>query len=404
MKYLNEDGLQVVADKINTRLKTVTEMPLSANDGAVRLYIGTDGTYLKGHIYKMVSNLYHMWRVSSRIVYTKGRTPSVGDIIYDWDGTVYTDSGNTVVEVDGTNYITSSNGMTYGDYGTQGEENWTDITASGGTVDLNFDPVSENAQSGIAVSQALGQIISNTTIIQWNNKTWQGLTDFYGFCIWNDGENLYYSYNNKQYVFNESNKTWESKTWYGLTNFVGEEIWKDGDNIYYSNESQQYVLNKATDTWETKTWYGLTDFSAYRIWRDGDNIYYSNDTEQYVLNRATSTWEEKTWYGLTEFLGQFVWTDGDNIYFSSDLEQYVLNKATDTWESKTWNISPSDGQEIWTDGNDFYYLYFVLNRITSEWEEYSESQPTAATSIWSWKENIYYSNGGEQRVASRTIK
>ena len=41
MKYLNENGLQVVADKINTRLKTVTEMPLTANDGAIRLYVGT---------------------------------------------------------------------------------------------------------------------------------------------------------------------------------------------------------------------------------------------------------------------------------------------------------------------------------------------------------------------------
>ena len=58
MKYLNEDGLQVVADKINTRLKTVTEMPLTANDGAIRLYVGTDGTYLKGHIYKMVSGVW----------------------------------------------------------------------------------------------------------------------------------------------------------------------------------------------------------------------------------------------------------------------------------------------------------------------------------------------------------
>ena len=61
-KYLNEDGLQVVADKINTRLKTVTTMPLTANPGAVRLYVGEDtADYKKGHIYKYNSETYYCY-------------------------------------------------------------------------------------------------------------------------------------------------------------------------------------------------------------------------------------------------------------------------------------------------------------------------------------------------------
>lgn len=52
-KYLDLEGLQDVAGKVNVRLKTVDTMPVSANNGAVRLYTGaTTGTYTKGRIYQ----------------------------------------------------------------------------------------------------------------------------------------------------------------------------------------------------------------------------------------------------------------------------------------------------------------------------------------------------------------
>lgn len=52
-KYLSYEGLQDVAGHVNERLKTVTAMPVSADDGAVRLYIGTTSVnYIKGHIYQ----------------------------------------------------------------------------------------------------------------------------------------------------------------------------------------------------------------------------------------------------------------------------------------------------------------------------------------------------------------
>lgn len=52
-KYLDYSGLENVAGHVNTRLKTVTTMPVSADDGAVRLYIGdTTNTYIQGHIYQ----------------------------------------------------------------------------------------------------------------------------------------------------------------------------------------------------------------------------------------------------------------------------------------------------------------------------------------------------------------
>lgn len=52
-KYLDYNGLQDVAGHVNTRLKTVTSIPVSADNGAVRLYVGTTtDTYIRGHIYQ----------------------------------------------------------------------------------------------------------------------------------------------------------------------------------------------------------------------------------------------------------------------------------------------------------------------------------------------------------------
>ena len=51
-QYLDYAGLEEVATKVNSRLKTVTEMPASASDGAVRLYVGETDVYSKGHYYQ----------------------------------------------------------------------------------------------------------------------------------------------------------------------------------------------------------------------------------------------------------------------------------------------------------------------------------------------------------------
>ena len=82
---------------------------------------------------------------------------------------------------------------------------------------------------------------------------------------------------------NDTGDTWSTKTWTGLMNFYGAYVWTDGDNIYYSDEDAQYVLDKSTSTWSSKTWSGLTSFDRPHIWTDGDNIYYSTRLNQYYL-------------------------------------------------------------------------------------------------------------------------
>lgn len=72
-KYLNLEGLQDVAGHVNTRLKTVTTIPASADDGAVRLYVGETGvTYKKGHIYQYNSTDSEWVDITGSSQYTAG--------------------------------------------------------------------------------------------------------------------------------------------------------------------------------------------------------------------------------------------------------------------------------------------------------------------------------------------
>ena len=208
----------------------------------------------------------------------------------------------------------------------------------------------------------------------WNNKTWTGLTDFYGAGVWTDGTDIYYSYGNSQYVLDKSTSTWSTKTWTGLTSFYSEYTWSDGTDVYHSNGSNQYVLDKSTSTWSAKTWTGLTNLDGRYIWTDGTDIYYNNQTDCYVLNKSTSTWETKTWTGWpgAYAYGNNIWTDGTNIYYSAAASgiNLVLDKATSTWNSITWTgLTSFDGGAVWTDGNTIFYTIFngaycLINPVT----------------------------------------
>ena len=178
-------------------------------------------------------------------------------------------------------------------------------------------------------------------LIEWDTKTWTGLTNFEGDYIWSDGDNIYYSYSSNQYVLNKSTLTWSIKTWNGLTNIYGNHIWTDGENIYYSyGSSNQYVLDKSTSTWSPKEWTGLTNYIGDYIWTDGENIYYSGVSDQYILDKSTSTWLPKTWTGLTNFDSFYIWTDGNNIYYSRDTQHYKLNHTDEAliydWANQKW--------------------------------------------------------------------
>jgi len=98
------------------------------------------------------------------------------------------------------------------------------------------------SQNYLATSRFIDVNIKIPTKNTWIPKTWKGLTQFNGYTIWTDGDNIYRSYNYDQYVLDKSTSTWSSKTWNGLTSFNATDIWTDGDNIYCADVNNHYIL------------------------------------------------------------------------------------------------------------------------------------------------------------------
>lgn len=178
-EFLDYAGLQNVAGQVNSRLKTVSNMPAGASNGAIRLYVGpTTSSYTKGHTYQYdfgPSTLYGCYRQEMEgtyyYAYSLGTgTPSVGDTFYvtmttpltpssnpptnTWEVTAY-DASTQTVQLHGDpdeEYTRYSEG----DVTLAGPGTWTDITpTSSVTVDQTYNAASTNAQSGTAVAQAI---------------------------------------------------------------------------------------------------------------------------------------------------------------------------------------------------------------------------------------------------------
>ena len=278
--------------------------------------------------------------------------------------------------------------------GTNDGTNWTSLTIGEDTYGL--------ASSGSSV------MVRDYADNEWSQKTWIGINPYQGNDVWTDGENVYYSSDNNQYVLDKSTSTWNVKNWNGLTNFYGTYTWTDGTNIYYSGAKKQYVLDKETSTWNAKTWNGLTNFDGSRIWSDGNNIYYSGtQEEQYVLDVANSTWNIKIWNGYIPYLN-YTWSDGENVYYSYGENQYILNKSTSTWIPKTWNeLSSFSGKDIWTHKGEIYCgRNWVLDKTTLTWNRkvWNNLNPSFWLSIYVWTDGdyTYYSYSSNQLVLDDT--
>ena len=239
----------------------------------------------------------------------------------------------------------------------------------------------------------------------WDQKTWNGLTDFNGYYVWSDGTDLYYSKESSQYVWDKSTSTWVAKTWSGLSSFFKYNIWSDGKDYYYSSGSTQYVLDKSTSTWVAKTWSGLIPFNGYKVWSDGTDLYYSEESSQYVWDKSTSTWAAMTWSGFSPTNGLNIWSDGEDYYYSSGSTQYVLDKPTSTWVAKTWSgFSPTNSECVWSDGTDLYYSeessQYVWDKSTSTWAAMTWSGLSSFHGARTWTDGLelYYSYGSEHYV------
>jgi len=436
-QFLNEEGLQSVADNVNKRLKTVETMPVNPKSEQVVLYTGaTSGDFVQGHIYEYNSETYYCYIAedggyyyhfyikeieAGATVYACGspewfqkKADSISELTSDFSEIGYTFSitaaSHSSITVSNGGLSIVANRSSDDDLSNVG---WTDITSSG-TADQSFNPISSNAQSGVAVNEAKAVLFNKLFSKEWKSKTWNGLTSFNGSQTWTDGTDVYYSESTTQYVLNRETSTWETKTWNGLTEFYGSKIWTDGTDVYYSDYSNQYKLNKSTSTWESKTWNGFAPNDGTNVWHDSNNVYYSEfGTYQYVLNKNTNRWEEKTWEGFNDIVGDRVWKDGDTLYYSSNYNQWVFNRTSEEWEEKIWENQPDNmyGGSIWSDGNNIYFSdnavrQYVLNRATSTWEEktWKGYNNISGGNIWFDGTIIYYSSNTNQYELTTSLK
>lgn len=112
-KFLNQEGLAEVANYVNKKLRTVTEMPVTPTLDDIVLYNGaTTADYKQGSIYSYtIKETYYKWSDLSDTYYTKAAVPTIGDTAYsDTEGT---DSGYTIEAYDETNNQVTINSSVY---------------------------------------------------------------------------------------------------------------------------------------------------------------------------------------------------------------------------------------------------------------------------------------------------
>ena len=280
-------------------------------------------------------------------------------------------------------------------------------------------PINTGITKATTVEKALKALNEDSLkkIIQygnvWSDKVQGGSGNHYGNCIQTDGDNIYSSNGEFQYVLNRDTNTWIGKVQNGMPIFDGEYIQSDGNNIYYSAGSTQKILDKATSTQSDKTWNEMTDFNREQIQSDGTNIYYSNGSTQKVLDISTSTWSDKTWNGFTEFYGKQIQFDGNNIYYSyssewlSESTHKILDVSTSTWSDKTQNgYIYVVGQDIQSDGTNVYYsdgsVQYVLDKDTDTQNAMEQDFSGAGHYIQTDGLDIYFSMGDTEKILSRT--
>ena len=170
-KYLNEDGLAQVAGYVNTRLKTVTTMPLSADEGAVRLYVGEDTeTYSKGHTYQYQSGEW----VDITPIQPTAEDPEAREIATGAVALAKSVEERTEVieqdlaDLDSSDvpYDNTASGLSSTNVQDAIDELDSDIqNIPVITVDQTYDDTSTNPQSGTAVAEAI-QAIPSITVDQ----------------------------------------------------------------------------------------------------------------------------------------------------------------------------------------------------------------------------------------------
>lgn len=240
----------------------------------------------------------------------KGLNAFYGDDVWSDGVNIYCSSSST------SQYILNKSNMT-----------WETKRWSG-----SFAPVGANVWSdGINIFYSSG-----TTQYVLNNGTWEEKTWTYspsaGSEIIQFQDKLYYlSGSGDFYVYNGSDFDYIDMTlvdWTVSISFIGSYLWTDGEKLYYSVRDKQYLMDLDSRQIVAMEW-GDYEPKGYAIWSDGTNVYCDHPNPSMHHKLVNGVWVETEWNGLYgDFRGDFIWTDGENIYFSENGTNYIILPST----------------------------------------------------------------------------
>ena len=444
-KFLDQHGLAILANNINTRLKTVTELPTEGVEaGLTRLYIGASGNgLLKGHMYQSVETEGQIgWTditpVAAVPLAVKG-TISAEDLkaldlkniepgwMYNISDDFETDGSfvnEGVFEKAGSNVYCIEIEQGEGDNKTTVKK-W-DVFAVFVT-DQQYNPESTNAQSGVAVAEALDAVtkVADEGLDEKLDKRYEMPESApYGFVtayvgetdeqfkeghiykadikisvtdkdlggianknprsqLYIIGDNLYCYNSNYSYKINRTEnyklETSDIANPSFTSNLDPRYIWADGEDTYYSSGSSHAVLNKLSKRWEiVNNW---PSFYGSEVIITDNGIYVPGQSEVLIFNKRSSNWLKETvvnrlipennTYNPTNF-----WTDGSNIYYTvynssgnSSADSYIFDKKTVSWVKITWKNLPKNfyGNRTWMDSKGNRYATVA---VSSTYENY----------------------------------
>ena len=425
-KYLDYDGLQAIAQKVNARLKTETTMPDSPSNGAIRLYVGdTDGDFVKGHVYQAhvegegeskATSWSDITPLPSAPIIAKGTIKfedldSLENVKVGW---MYNIEDDFVTDErfakSGVEEKASSNVYCIEIDG-EGTKKW-DVFAAPETVKVeeHYDEESDNAQSGKAVAEAVKPYIKAVSEMP---EATEG--DPVAYVGKNTADyvngHLYRADPKKNYGTNwtSTDKQFIS----GGSAFNRAYLWTDGDDYYYSKSDGSYKYSHFVFNKETQTWTDIErnstahQFTGEHVWHMNGNTY-TRLNGNYLSKVKNFTFTNVPYSGFSGAItGIYFWTDNDNTYYSIGNEQYVVTENNGTivfssieWKDDSGNKMSFYGNSVWSDGEDVYYSrksdakHYILDKensiwIQMDWPEDSEAPDGAG--VWKAGDNIYCS-------------
>ena len=191
----------------------------------------------------------YIWQSPWGIFYSNGSTQYQLDIATStwstksWSGIAGNPQGNKIW-TDGVN-IYSSNATAQ--IMMSGANEWVSKVWTGLT---NFKGESVWSDNGnIYYSDGTAHYQLDIATGTWTRKVWTGLTSFNGSDVWSDGKYTYVKYSAKYIsVLDPSTSTWTQLLVYNAPSTVYvSNIWTDGDYIYYSRSNNQYIIKSLTN-------------------------------------------------------------------------------------------------------------------------------------------------------------